>query len=135
VTEAPRQGAEELIRARGWSGVTVDAVLEMPSIFIGSVDRIGEDMEARRERYGFSYYVLLRPRRPAPRPVRPRRGAPGQHVNGDQASGRPGSRRAHGAHFAGEHLWRMLAYPFVWGHETLRPAAGNPAESLTPPQE
>jgi hypothetical protein len=58
VTEARRQGAEELIRARGWSGVTVDDVLEMPSIFIGSVDRIGEDTEARRERYGFSYYVI-----------------------------------------------------------------------------
>jgi hypothetical protein len=34
-------------------------VLEMPSIFIEPVDRVVEEMQARRERYGFSYYVLL----------------------------------------------------------------------------
>jgi len=31
----------------------------MPSVFIGSVDRIVDEMRARRDRYGFSYYVVL----------------------------------------------------------------------------
>jgi hypothetical protein len=31
----------------------------MPSVFIGSVDQIVGEMQARRERYGFSYYVLF----------------------------------------------------------------------------
>jgi hypothetical protein len=31
----------------------------MPSVFIGSVGHIVEVMQARRERYGFSYLVLL----------------------------------------------------------------------------
>ena len=31
----------------------------MPSIFIGPVDEIVEEMRARRERYGFSYYVIF----------------------------------------------------------------------------
>lgn len=30
----------------------------MPSIFIGSVDRIVDEMKARRERYGISYHVV-----------------------------------------------------------------------------
>lgn len=53
-----RRAAEEQIRARGWSGVSVDDVLAMPSDLIGSVDRIIEELQARRERYGFSYYVI-----------------------------------------------------------------------------
>ena len=39
-------------------GLPEERVFEMPSIFIGSVDRIVEEMQARRERYGISYYVL-----------------------------------------------------------------------------
>ena len=30
----------------------------MPAIFIGSVDEIVAEMQARREQYGFSYYVI-----------------------------------------------------------------------------
>lgn len=30
----------------------------MPSAFIGEVEQIVEEMLARRERYGFSYYVV-----------------------------------------------------------------------------
>lgn len=53
-----RQGyAEQIIRERGWQ-VTVDQVLAMPSIFIGTLDEIAVDMVARREKYGFSYYVI-----------------------------------------------------------------------------
>jgi len=53
-----RRAAQEHIRARGWSGVSVDDVLAMPSELIGSVDRIVEEIQARREQYGFSYYVI-----------------------------------------------------------------------------
>jgi hypothetical protein len=31
----------------------------MPSVFIGSLEHIVDEMRARRERYGFSYYVVL----------------------------------------------------------------------------
>ena len=30
----------------------------MPSVFIGSTDEIADQMEERRARYGFSYYVV-----------------------------------------------------------------------------
>ncbi len=53
-----RRATEEYIQTRGWSGVSVDDVLAMPSDLIGSVDRIVEQIQARRERYGFSYYVI-----------------------------------------------------------------------------
>ncbi len=53
-----RRTTEEYIQARGWSGVSVDDALSMPSELIGSVDRIIEQMQERRERYGFSYYVI-----------------------------------------------------------------------------
>ncbi|MCA1668189.1 MAG: TIGR03621 family F420-dependent LLM class oxidoreductase [Thermomicrobia bacterium] len=53
-----RQAAATHIQARGWSGVSVDDVLAMPSDLIGSVDRVIAQMQARREQYGFSYYVI-----------------------------------------------------------------------------
>ena len=58
VTDSRGARAEVLIRERGWTGVTVDDVLAMPSIFIGSVEQIVEAMSARRAQYGFSYYVI-----------------------------------------------------------------------------
>jgi alkanesulfonate monooxygenase SsuD/methylene tetrahydromethanopterin reductase-like flavin-dependent oxidoreductase (luciferase family) len=53
-----REAAERLAREREWSGLSVDRVLEMPSIFIGSVGEIVSEMQSRRERYGISYYVV-----------------------------------------------------------------------------
>jgi probable F420-dependent oxidoreductase len=50
--------ATSLIAARGWQGVTPADVLAMPSVFIGSTDEIVDQMEERRARYGFSYYVV-----------------------------------------------------------------------------
>lgn len=50
--------AEELMRSQGWNRMPVEDVLEMPSVFVGSVDQIVETMQERRERYGFSYYVV-----------------------------------------------------------------------------
>jgi probable F420-dependent oxidoreductase len=58
-TEPRRQAAEQLVRDRGWKDISAEQVLEMPSIFIGSLDHIVDEMRARRERYGFSYYVVL----------------------------------------------------------------------------
>jgi probable F420-dependent oxidoreductase len=59
LTERRRQAAEQLARERGWSGMSVEHVLEMPSVFIGPVDHIADEMCTRRARYGFSYYVVL----------------------------------------------------------------------------
>ena len=52
------RAAAEVIRARDWRGVTPADVLAMPSVFIGSTDAIADQMEERRARYGFSYYVV-----------------------------------------------------------------------------
>ncbi len=58
VAENRREAAERLARERRWEGLSADRVLEMPSVFIGSVDRIVDEMQARRERYGISYHVV-----------------------------------------------------------------------------
>lgn len=68
-----RRAAAEHIRARGWSGVSVDDVLAMPSELIGSVDRIVEEIQARREQYGFSYYVISADNMKAVAPIVARR--------------------------------------------------------------
>jgi hypothetical protein len=57
-TERRRQRTEQLMYERGWSGISVEGVLEMPSIFIGTADQIVEDLRRRREQYGFSYFVV-----------------------------------------------------------------------------
>jgi probable F420-dependent oxidoreductase len=54
-----RQAAERFARERGWGGLTAEQVLDMPSVFIGSLDHIVGEMRARRDQYGFSYYVVL----------------------------------------------------------------------------
>jgi probable F420-dependent oxidoreductase len=59
VTDRRRPAAEQFARDRQWSGIPVDQILEMPSLFIGSPDEIAEQMQARRERYGLSYYVIF----------------------------------------------------------------------------
>jgi probable F420-dependent oxidoreductase len=56
--EDRERAASDLISARGWNGVTPSDVLAMPSVFIGSVSEIVDQMEERRARYGFSYYVV-----------------------------------------------------------------------------
>jgi probable F420-dependent oxidoreductase len=58
IDEQRHQAAEQLARDKGWTGISSGQVLEMPSIFIGSAERIIEDMQMRRERFGFSYLVL-----------------------------------------------------------------------------
>ena len=56
--EDRERAASDLISVRGWNGVTPSDVLAMPSVFIGSVSEIVDQMEERRARYGFSYYVV-----------------------------------------------------------------------------
>jgi hypothetical protein len=58
-TEGRRHAAERLAHDRGWKDIAAEQVLEMPSVFIGSLDHIVDEMRSRRERYGFSYYVVL----------------------------------------------------------------------------
>jgi probable F420-dependent oxidoreductase len=54
-----RQGwVEQHIAQHSWQGISVQDVLDMPSRFIGTLDQITDDMLARREQYGFSYYVI-----------------------------------------------------------------------------
>jgi len=50
--------AERFAAQRGWDGSRPAEVLTMPSVFLGAVDRIVDEMQARRDQYGFSYYVI-----------------------------------------------------------------------------
>lgn len=59
ITDDRREAAEHFARDRGWGNVAADEVLTMPSVFIGTVDHIVDEMQDRRERYGISYYVLF----------------------------------------------------------------------------
>jgi alkanesulfonate monooxygenase SsuD/methylene tetrahydromethanopterin reductase-like flavin-dependent oxidoreductase (luciferase family) len=57
VTDARRSSTEDLIAARGWSGLAPETVWQMPTMFIGDADQIREDLAARRDRYGLSYLI------------------------------------------------------------------------------
>jgi probable F420-dependent oxidoreductase len=52
-----RSATEALIAERRWRGIDCETVWQMPTIFIGSVPQIREDLYARRERFGLSYFV------------------------------------------------------------------------------
>lgn len=58
ITTQRRPRAIQLMQERGWTGLPVEDVLEMPSVFIGTPAQIVEQMQQRREQYGFSYYVV-----------------------------------------------------------------------------
>lgn len=58
IADHPREAAADLIRRRGWPDVTIDDVLAMPSVFIGPESLIIETMQRRRERFGYSYFVI-----------------------------------------------------------------------------
>src|SRR5260370_13965328 len=66
ITGHRRSDTEELIAQRGWSGIDVKAVWQMPTILIGSTAQIREDLQARREPFGLAYLVTSRPCPPAP---------------------------------------------------------------------
>jgi probable F420-dependent oxidoreductase len=57
-SEDQQRAAEHLASERGWSSISAEQVLDMPSIVIGSVKQMVEQLYQWRERYGFSYYIV-----------------------------------------------------------------------------
>jgi probable F420-dependent oxidoreductase len=57
VTDRREEAAERFAHEQGWSATRTEKVLEMPSVFIGTIGQIIADMQMRREQFGFSYYV------------------------------------------------------------------------------
>jgi probable F420-dependent oxidoreductase len=57
ITAQRRADTEDLIARRGWSGIDAETVWEMPTVFIGSVAQIRDDLQARRDRFGLSYLI------------------------------------------------------------------------------
>ncbi|RIK45238.1 MAG: LLM class F420-dependent oxidoreductase [Chloroflexi bacterium] len=58
VTDDPEHAAHELRTSNGWTSLSVAEVLAMPSVLIGDVATIARTLEARRDEFGFSYYVI-----------------------------------------------------------------------------
>jgi probable F420-dependent oxidoreductase len=57
VTENRRAAAEEM--SSRWAQLSPDEFLQSPFVLIGTVEQIVEDLHARRERWGFSSYVMF----------------------------------------------------------------------------
>ena len=58
ITDDRRAAAERLAADLP---VTAEEVLDSPAVLLGTVDEIVETLQERRERYGFSYIVVLEP--------------------------------------------------------------------------
>jgi probable F420-dependent oxidoreductase len=67
VTDDRRQAAEEL--AHRWPQLSPEELLRSPYVLIGTVDQLVEELQARRERWGISYYVIFEPHIDAFAPV------------------------------------------------------------------
>lgn len=67
VTDDRRQAAEELTSR--WTQLTPYEVLQSPYVLIGTVDQMAEDLQAYRDRWGISYYVVHEPYMDAFAPV------------------------------------------------------------------
>jgi probable F420-dependent oxidoreductase len=59
VTNDRRQAAEDL--ASRWTQLTPDEILHSPYVLIGTIDQMAEDLQAYRNRWGISYYVVHEP--------------------------------------------------------------------------
>lgn len=59
VTNDRRRAAEELTSR--WTQLSPDEILASPYLLVGTVDQIVGDLQARRERWGISYYVVHEP--------------------------------------------------------------------------
>jgi probable F420-dependent oxidoreductase len=59
ITDQRRQAAEEL--AHRWTQLSADDILKTPYVLVGTVDQLVEDLQARRQRWGISYYVTFEP--------------------------------------------------------------------------
>ena len=54
----PRKAAERLAVQQGWGAAAGEFVLEMPSVAAGPADRVADELQARRDRYGLSDLVV-----------------------------------------------------------------------------
>jgi probable F420-dependent oxidoreductase len=57
ITGKRRAETADLVIRRGWTGIGVEAVWQMPTVFIGSLDQIRSDLRTRQERFGLSYLI------------------------------------------------------------------------------
>jgi probable F420-dependent oxidoreductase len=55
-----RQGAAEELANR-WAQLTPDEILQSPYVLIGTVEQMAEEILARRQRWGISYYTVQEP--------------------------------------------------------------------------
>jgi probable F420-dependent oxidoreductase len=67
VTDDRHRAAEEMTSR--WTQLNLDEILQSPYVLIGTVEQIVEDLQARRERWGISYYVVHEPHMDAFAPV------------------------------------------------------------------
>ena len=67
VTDDRHRAAQEL--GTRWPGLSAEDLLESPYLLIGTVDQMVEDLRARRERWGISYYTTFEPYLDALAPV------------------------------------------------------------------
>ncbi|MEU8804117.1 TIGR03621 family F420-dependent LLM class oxidoreductase [Spirillospora sp. NPDC048819] len=54
----PRRAAARVAVLRGWGTSAAGLVLDMPSQFVGPPEHVAEQMLARRDRFGFTYYQV-----------------------------------------------------------------------------
>jgi probable F420-dependent oxidoreductase len=59
VTDDRRRAAEDLTSR--WAQLSADEILQSPYVLIGTVEQMIADLEARRGRWGISYYVVHEP--------------------------------------------------------------------------
>lgn len=67
VVDDRRRAAEEL--ARRWNQLSPDQILDSPYVLIGTENQMIEDLQARRERWGMSYFSIFEPYMSAFAPV------------------------------------------------------------------
>ena len=59
VTEDRKAAADEM--APRWPPLTPDDILQTPYLLVGTIDQLVEDLQARRQRWGISHYVVHEP--------------------------------------------------------------------------
>jgi len=74
VTDDRRRAAEDL--PTRWKPLSPDEIFQSPYVLIGTVDQLVEDLQARRQRWGISYYSIFEPYVDAFSPVVARLAAP-----------------------------------------------------------
>jgi hypothetical protein len=47
--------------ASRWTQLGPEEILQSPYVLLGTVDQLVEDLQARRERWGISYYTIFEP--------------------------------------------------------------------------